>query len=181
MDFTVPCDLPYDNEVPDVMVVTMPLVRLPEAEVEVVMFAPALGGSQKDPPSKLFIFANVIDHMACKVFLQDLPRILRKMPNRKAARNEVAQVLRQVARAMESTEELLRTQLNTPALFVSPPGMFYRGSAFQHIVHILIEVCTARSIESYMLVPTRQHCQSTRTWQQYLVCCKRLNAAATPN
>ena len=32
---TIPCDLPYDKIVPDVMVVTMPLSRLPEtSEVE---------------------------------------------------------------------------------------------------------------------------------------------------
>ena len=41
MDLTIPCDLPYDNVVPDVIVVTMPLSRLPEmAEVAVAMFAP---------------------------------------------------------------------------------------------------------------------------------------------
>ena len=63
--------------------------------------------------------------MACEGLLQDLPRILRVMPNREAARNEVARVLHQVATAMERTAELLCTQLSTPVLFVSPPGMLY--------------------------------------------------------
>ena len=36
VDSTIPCDLPYDNVVPDVKVVTMPLSRLTEmAEVAV--------------------------------------------------------------------------------------------------------------------------------------------------
>ena len=45
------CDLPYENVVPDVIVVTMPLSRLPEmAEVAVTMFAPELGTiSLKEP------------------------------------------------------------------------------------------------------------------------------------
>ena len=72
IDWTVPCDLPYDNIVPDVMVVTMPLSRLPEmAEVAIAMFAPQLGGSQREPLPKQFIFANLIDHMACEGLLQD--------------------------------------------------------------------------------------------------------------
>ena len=149
IDSTVPCDLPYDNVVPDVMVVTMPLARLPEmAEVVVTMFAPNLEGFQKEPPSKRFIFPNLVDHMACEGLLQDLPRHLREMLNREAARQEVARVLHQVATAMERTAEPpLRTQLNTPVLFVSPPGMLYCGSAAQQFVYILNEVCIARNID----------------------------------
>ena len=63
---TIPCDLPYDNVVPDVMVVRVPLSRLPEmAEVAVAMFAPEFEGSLKEPPPKRF-FENLIDHMACE-------------------------------------------------------------------------------------------------------------------
>ena len=69
MDLAIPCDLPYENVVSDVIVVTMPLSRLPEmAEV-------------------------AVDHLACEDLLQDLPRVLRKLPNREAAGNEVAQIL----------------------------------------------------------------------------------------
>ena len=40
IDSTVPCDLPFDNTVPDVMMVTMPLSCLPEmAEVAIAMIA----------------------------------------------------------------------------------------------------------------------------------------------
>ena len=41
VDSTVPCDLPLDNVIPDVLVVTMPLSRLPErAEVAIALFSP---------------------------------------------------------------------------------------------------------------------------------------------
>ena len=57
IDSTVPCDLPFDNLVPDVLVVTMHLSRLPEmAEVAIAMFAPELEGSQKEPPPRKIIF-----------------------------------------------------------------------------------------------------------------------------
>ena len=151
---TIPCDLQYDNVVLDVMVATMPLFRLPEMpEVAVAMFAPVLEGSLKEPPLKHFIFANLIDHIACEGLLQDLPRILREMPNREAARNEVAQILHRVATAMEKTIELLRTQLNTTGLFVSPPGMLYWSCALQQFVYLLTEVCAARRIEFHMCAP----------------------------
>ena len=104
----------------------MPLLRLPEmAEVAKAMFAPELEGSQREPPPKRFIFANIIDHMACEGLLQDLPRMLREMTNNDAARNEVAQVLHQVATAMERKAELLRDHLITPVFFVSPLDILY--------------------------------------------------------
>ena len=66
MDSTILCDLRYDNVLPDVMVVTMPLSRLPEmAEVVVSKFAPELEGSLVEPPPKNFVFANLIDLSAC--------------------------------------------------------------------------------------------------------------------
>ena len=179
MDSTVACDLQYDNVVPDVMVVTMPLSRLPEmAELAVAKFAPKVEGSLKEPPPKRYIIANLIDKLACEDLFQDLPRIQREMPNREAARNEVAQVLHPVATTMKRTTELLRTQLSTPALFVSPPGTLYWGSAFQHFVKMLSEVCAASRIKFYMCAPNLrvgqddlrlQHYQSTRIWQRYSV------------
>ena len=154
MDSTVPCDLPFDNLVPDVLVVTMPLSRLPEmAEVAIAMFAPELEGSQKEPPPRRINFSNLMDHMACEGQLQDLPRLLREMTTRDAARNEVSRLLHQIATAMERTVEKLRTQLGVPSLFVSPPGMLYWGGMFQQFVYMLSEVCQARSIEFYLCAP----------------------------
>ena len=47
---------------PDVMVATMPLWRLPEmAEMVVAMFAPELVGSLREPPPQRVMFANLID------------------------------------------------------------------------------------------------------------------------
>ena len=122
IDSTVPCDLPFDNVIPDVLVVTMPLSRLPEmAEVAVALFSPE--GPQSEPPPIPIIFANLMDHMACEGLLENLPHLLREMSSNETARNEVIEVLNRVATAMERTAELLRTHLKVPALFVSPPGM----------------------------------------------------------
>ena len=87
VDSTILCDMPYDNVVPYVMVVTMPSSRLPEmAEVAVAMFAPELEGSLKEPLPKRFVFANQIDHLTCEGLLQDLPQNLHAMINREAER-----------------------------------------------------------------------------------------------
>ena len=69
IDSTVPCDLPLDNIIPNVLVVTMPLSRLLEmAEVAITMFSPELEGPQREPSPRRIIFANLMDHMACKVY-----------------------------------------------------------------------------------------------------------------
>ena len=130
----------------------MPLARLPEiTELVAAMFAPELGGSQKESPPKRFIFANLVDHMACEGLSQDLPGSCAKCLI--AARNEVARVLHQVATAMERPAEMLRTQFNTPVLFVSPPGMLNMESAVQQIVYMLTEVNLAMNIDFYMCAP----------------------------
>ena len=86
MDSTVPCDLPFDNLVPDVLVVTMPLSRLPElAEVAIAMFAPEMEGSQREPTPRRIIFSSLMDHMGCEGQLQDLPLLLREMTTRDTA------------------------------------------------------------------------------------------------
>ena len=91
--------------------------------------------------------------MVCEGQLQDLPRLLREMTTRDAARNEVSRLLHQIATAMERTAEKLRTQLGVPSLFVSPPGMQYWGGMFQQFVYMLSEVCQARNIEFYLCAP----------------------------
>ena len=123
---TVPCDLPLDNIIPEVQIMTMPLSRLPEmAEVAIAMFSPDLEVPLRDPAPRRMIFANLMDHMACEGLLESLPRLLPEMSSSEAARNEVIEVLHRVGTAMERTTELLRTHLKVPALFVSPPGMLY--------------------------------------------------------
>ena len=100
---TIPCDLPYDNIVPDVMVMTMTLSRLQEmAEVAVAIFAPELQGSLKELPPKKLIFPNSIDHLTCEGLLQHLRQTFRDMDNREATRTEVARKLHLVATTMEN-------------------------------------------------------------------------------
>ena len=153
-DSTVPCDRPLDYIIPDVLVVTMPLSRLPEmVEVAIAMFSPDPEGPQREPPPRRIIFANLMDHMACEGLLESLPRILREMSTNEAARNEVVEVLHRVATAMERAAELLRTHLKVLALFVSPPVMLYWGGMFQQFVYILTEVCSAHSTEFYLCSP----------------------------
>ena len=54
---------------------------------------------------------------------------------------------------MERTAEMLRTQLTTPAISVSPPGMMYWGRALQQFVYMLTEVCSARRIDFFNSAP----------------------------
>ena len=70
------------------MVVTMPLLRLPEmAEVGASRFAPELEDSHKDPPLKKVVFTNLIDHLAFDGFVQNTPQLIRDMGAIEAARN----------------------------------------------------------------------------------------------
>ena len=117
------------------------------------MFSPDPEGPQREPPPRRIIFANLMDYMACKSLLENLPRILREMSTNEAARNEVVAVLHRVAPAMERAAELLRTHLKVPALFVSTTGMLYWGGMFQQFVYLLTKVCSARSIESHLCAP----------------------------
>ena len=141
IDSTVPCDLPLDNIIPGVLVVTMPLSRLLEmAEVAIALFSPE--GPQSELPPSRIIFANLMDHMACEGLLENLPHLLREMSNNETLRKEVIKLLHRVATAMERTAELLRTHLEVPAMFVSPPGILYWGGMFQQFVYIDIpDIC----------------------------------------
>ena len=73
VDSTCKSDLPIDNLMPDVLVLTMPLSCFAEvAEMFAVMFDPNLRGSLKEPPLQRVIFANLLDHMVCEGLLRDL-------------------------------------------------------------------------------------------------------------
>ena len=86
VDSTVPCDLPLDNIIPDALVVTMPLSRLPEmVEVAIALFSPE--GPQSELSPSRIVFANLMDHMACEGLLENLPHLLREMLNNETARN----------------------------------------------------------------------------------------------
>ena len=55
-----------------------------------------------------------------------------------------------MATAMEGIEELLRTQFNTSAIFVSPPGMLYWVRALQQFVYMLTEICSVRRLDFFL-------------------------------
>ena len=77
VDSTCKSDLPIDNLMPDVLVLTMPVSRFAEvAEMVGAMYDPNLRGSLKEPPSRRVIFANLLDHMACERLLRELNAIM---------------------------------------------------------------------------------------------------------
>ena len=62
VDSTCKSDLPIDNLMPDVLMLTMPLSRFAEvAEMVGAMYDPKL-----EPLPQRVIFANLLDHMACE-------------------------------------------------------------------------------------------------------------------
>ena len=144
VDSTCRSDLPIDNLMPDVLVLTMPLSRFAEiAEMIRVMYDPNLRGSLKEPPPQRVIFANLLDHMAYEGLLRDLDTI---MGDTRRPGN-VATLVNIVADAMERAAGILRGRLGALALFVSPPGFMYWQQSLQQIVYILLEVCKARRID----------------------------------
>ena len=82
VDSTCRSDLPIDNILPGVMVMTMPLARIPEmAEKVVAIFDPNLTGSLKEPPPQHVIIANILDYMACEGLLMDLDAVMNDTRN----------------------------------------------------------------------------------------------------
>ena len=150
VDSTCKSDLPIDNLMPDVLVLTMPLSRFAEvAEMVGAMYDPNLRGSLKEPPPQRVIFANLLDHMACEGLLLELDTIMTatRRPGNAAALVNV------VANAMEHAAGILRGRLGALALFVSPPGFMYWQGSLQKYVYILLEVCKARRIEFAICAP----------------------------
>ena len=142
--------MPIDNVMPDVMVVTMPLARIPEvAEVVAAIFDPSVTGSLKEPPPQRVIIANVLDHMACEGLLMNLDAIMNdtKKPDRAGGLQRV------VADTMETAMGILRGRLGASALFVSPPGFMYWERNFQKFVYLLMEVCKARGMDFAICAP----------------------------
>ena len=137
VDSTCESDLPFDNLMPDVLVLTMPLSRFAEvAEMVGAMYDPNFRGSLKEPPPQRVILANLLDHMACEGLLRELDTIMTdtRRPGNAAALVNV------VADAMEHAAGILRGRLGALALFVSPPGFMYWQQSLQQFVYILLEV-----------------------------------------
>ena len=149
-DSTCESDLPIDNLMPDVLVLTMPLSRFAEvAKMVGAMYDPSLRGLLKEPPPRRVIFANLLDHMVCEVLLRELDTIMTdtRRPGNAAALVNI------VADAMEHSAGILRDRLGALALFVSPPVFMYWQQSLQQFVYILMEVCKARRIEVAICPP----------------------------
>ena len=152
VDSTCKSDLPIDNLLPDVLVLTMPLSRFAEvAEMVGVTYDPNLRGSLKEPPPQRVIFANLLDHMVCEGLLRDLDTI---MADTRRPGN-VATLVNAVADAMERAAGIFRGRLGAIALFVSPPGFMYWKQSLQQFVYILQgdQVCKARRIDFAVCAP----------------------------
>ena len=150
VDSTLKSDLPIDNLLPDVLVLTMPLSRFAEvAEMVAVMYDPNLRGSLREPPPRRVVFTNLIDHMACEGLLRNLDALM--ADTRRPG--SVASLVNVVADAMERAAGILRGRLGALALFASPPGFMYWQRSLQQFVYILSEVCKARRIEFAICAP----------------------------
>ena len=150
VDSTCRSDLPIDNLMPDVLVLTMPLSRFAEiAEMVGAIYDPNLRGSQKEPPPQRVIFANLLDHMACAGLLRDLDAIMSDVRRP----GDIAALVNEVVGAMERAAGILRGRLGALALFVSPPGFMYWPRSLQQFVYILLEVCKARRVEFAICAP----------------------------
>ena len=150
VDSTCKSDLPIDNLMPDVLVLTMPISRFAEvAEMVRAMYDPNLRGSLKEPPPQRVIFANLLDHMACEGLLRELDTT---MTDTRGTGNAAA-LVNAVADAMEHAAGILRGHLGALPLFVSPPGFMYWQRSLQQFVYILLEVCKARRIEFAICAP----------------------------
>ena len=150
VDSTCRSDLPIDNLMPDVLVLTMPLSRFAEiAEMVGAMYDPNLRGSQKEPPPQRVIFANLLDHMACEGLLRDLDAIMCDVRRP----GDIAALVNEFVGAMERAAGILRGRLGALALFVSPPGFMYWPRSLQQFVYILLEVRKARRGEFAICAP----------------------------
>ena len=150
VDSTCRSDLPIDNLMPDVLVLTIPLSRFAEiAEMVGAMYEANLRGSQKEPPPQRVIFANLLDHMACEGLLRDLDAIMCDVRRP----GDIAALVNEVVGAMERAAVILRGRLGALALFVSPPGFMYWPRSLQQFVYILLEVCKARRVKFAICAP----------------------------
>ena len=76
IDSTFLKNIPIDNVLADVMVVTLPLSRIPEmAEVFVTMFDPEMTGTFKEPPPHKVVISNVFDHLACEGMMAQIASV----------------------------------------------------------------------------------------------------------
>ena len=150
IDSTFLKNIPIDNLLADVMVMTLPLSRIPEmAEILVTMFDPEMEGTYKEPPPRRVIISNVFDHLACEglipaVSVMGDKKIITAQPT------TVFNAAINLTRAMEKAQNILETKIRTTAIFVTPPGFNQWPAAWQQFVYIVTEICLGRGIDFFI-------------------------------
>ena len=153
IDATFLKNVPIDNVLSDVIVMTIPLSRIPEmAEVVVTMFDPEVTGTYRKPPPKRVIFSNVLDHLACEGLMTRLSELKNRNPTT-VQRTVVLNAAINLARAMEEAQQKMGSKLNTVSLFVTPPGFNQWPSALQRFVYLVMEVCQCRGVDFAICAP----------------------------
>ena len=115
-------NVPIDNVLLGVMVMTIPLSRIPQlVEVVGTMFDPEMTVTHRESPLKRVIFCNALDHLACEGLITRLSEIEQKTPTT-ALRTVVFNAAINLARAIENAQRIMRNKLNTASLFVTTPG-----------------------------------------------------------
>ena len=145
--------VPIDNVPSDVLVMTIPLSRIPEmTEVVVAMIEQEVTGTHREPPPKRVIFSNVLNHLACEGLTTRLSEIENRNP-KTAQRNVVLNAAINLARAMEKAQQIVRNKLKTASLFVTPPEFNQWPPALQRFVYLVTEICQCREVNFAICAP----------------------------
>ena len=140
IDSTFLKNIPIDNVLADVMVVTLPLSRIPEmAEVLVTMFDPEMTGTFKQPPPRKVVISNVFDHLACEGMMAQIVIVELIQPTPEQ-RTTVKNAATNLARALEKAQNILQDKLKVPVIFVTPPGFRQWRSALQRFLYLVTEI-----------------------------------------
>ena len=150
IDSTFTKNVPLDNVMPDVMMITLPLSRILEmVEVLIAIFDPEMKGTTfREPPPGKVINSNVFDHMACEEMFTLLHEIEHSNPAR--IRGNIIESATRIATAMEKAKDALMKRLGVSVLFVTPPGFSNWPTVLQQFVHLVTEICQSRDVDFFI-------------------------------
>ena len=153
IDSTFLKNIPIDNVLADVIVMTLPMSRIPEmAEILVAMFDPDMEGTYKEPPPRRVVISNVFDHLACEGLIPAVS-VMGDKKITTAQRTAVLIAAINLARAMEKAQNILETKIRTMAIFVTPPGFNQCPAAWQQFVYVVTEICLGRGVDFSICAP----------------------------
>ena len=153
IDSTFLKNIPIDNVLADVLVVTLPLSRIPEmAEVLVTIFDPEKFGTFKEHPPRKVMISNIFDHLACEGMMVQIANVEILQPT-PAQRTTVRNTATSLARAMEKAQNILKDKLKVPVIFVTRPGFCQWPTALQRFIYLVTEVCQCREVDFVIFAP----------------------------